>query len=310
MRSTNHDEDCDSPLNSLDETTMAMTPKADHAKSAGIIGVGLIGSVIAKRLISQGFRVFGFDPISPEIPELSKCNSAAEVCNLTDTVILSLPTSQVAQEVIRSALQFLGPSHTVIDTTTGDALDAQRNQSLLDEKRANLVEATIAGSSDLLSKGEAPLFVGGKKTTIDKVSNILSALSPYQHYAGEIGSASHLKLVFNLTLGLQRAVLAEALLFGESLGFEREQTLHILMNSPAGSQVMETKGKRMVERNYVPPQARLKQHLKDVHLILKEAERQGIRLPLSETHRELMEMCVTLGFGDQDTSAIAEAFRP
>ena len=79
--------------------------------------------------------------------------------------------------------------------------------------------------------------------------------------------------------------------------------------SPAASAVMDTKGQRMVAGDFVP-QAKLSQHLKDVRLILAEAENSGCRAPLSELHRALLERAEELGFGEADNSAIIEAFRP
>ena len=109
-------------------------------------------------------------------------------------------------------------------------------------------------------------------------------------------------------LGLHRAVLAEGLVFAESLGFDQEVALDILNQTPAHSGVMETKGRRMVKRDY-GLQARLSQHLKDVRLILAEAERAGTKTPLSQIHKTLLEQAEALGFGDADNSAVMEAFR-
>ena len=137
---------------------------------------------------------------------------------------------------------------------------------------------------------------------------LLAAITSKHFHLGPVGTASRFKLVHNLVLGLHRAVLAEGLEFAESLGFDQEVTLEILKQTPAQSGVMETKGRRMVERDY-GLQARLSQHLKDVRLILAEAERAGTNTPLSRIHKTLLEQAEELGFGDADNSAVMEAFR-
>ncbi len=72
---------------------------------------------------------------------------------------------------------------------------------------------------------------------------------------------------------------------------------------------METKGQKMLEGAYQPPQARLSQHLKDVRLMLALAERASTALPLSDTHHTLLKKAEALGFGPVDTSAVIEAYR-
>ena len=112
-----------------------------------------------------------------------------------------------------------------------------------------------------------------------------------------------MKLVTNLVLGLNRAALAEGLAFGRALGLPGEQTLAILRESMAYSRIMDAKGQKMLRRNF-KPQARLSQHLKDVRLMLSAAAVAGARLPLSETHRRLLERAESAGFGHLDNSAI------
>jgi 3-hydroxyisobutyrate dehydrogenase-like beta-hydroxyacid dehydrogenase len=117
-----------------------------------------------------------------------------------------------------------------------------------------------------------------------------------------------MKLVVNLVLGLNRAVLAEGITLAEALALEPRQTLDILRASAAYSRVMDAKGPKMLEGDFAP-QARLSQHLKDVRLILEAAQRTGAALPLSLLHRELIERACAAGLGPLDNSAIIEAFR-
>jgi 3-hydroxyisobutyrate dehydrogenase-like beta-hydroxyacid dehydrogenase len=72
---------------------------------------------------------------------------------------------------------------------------------------------------------------------------------------------------------------------------------------------MDTKGPKMLSRDYTP-QARLSQHLKDVRLMLASAEGSGLALPLTETHRQILERAEELGWGDADNSALIEALHP
>ena len=118
-----------------------------------------------------------------------------------------------------------------------------------------------------------------------------------------------MKLIVNLALGLNRAVLAEALALAQACGFDLAATLEVLKATPAYSAAMDTKGPKMISGDFTPV-ARLAQHAKDVRLIRELAQRQGAITPLSDVHEELLQRAVELGLGDADNSAILRAFLP
>ena len=282
-------------------------------ESVGLIGVGLLGSALANRLMNDGLRVYGFDSNEEQLEALNHsggiaCDSAAEVVQNCDVLILSLPTSDVVLSLVRQLRTDFEPSQIVVDTTTGDPQQMIAVGQSLAELGVSYLEATVAGSSAQVTAGEVALLLGGDAKVVESVKPLLAAITSKHFHLGPVGTASRFKLVHNLVLGLHRAVLAEGLVFAESLGFDQEVTLEILEQTPAQSGVMETKGRRMVERDY-GLQARLSQHLKDVRLILAEAERAGASTPLSRIHKTLLEQAEELGFGDADNSAVMEAFR-
>lgn len=282
--------------------------------SLGLIGIGLLGSAIASRLLASGYRIHGYDTNQDKVKGFAKiggvpCESAREVVGQCAILILSLPTSEVVRTLIEELRGTTVEGRMIIDTTTGDPSDMISFESELKNRGASYVEATVAGSSSQVTRGEVSLFLGGESSTLDLLKPLFSAMSSKYFHLGPVGAASRFKLVHNLVLGLHRAVLAEGLVFAEELGFDQERTLNILKQSPAASGVMQTKGRRMVEGDY-EPQARLSQHLKDVRLILSEVTETSMNAPLSVTHQDLLEQAVQLGYGDADNSAIIEAYRP
>ena len=96
-----------------------------------------------------------------------------------------------------------------------------------------------------------------------------------------------MKLVNNLVLGLNRVALAEGLVFAKAIGLDPARTLDVLKEGNSYSGVMDTKGRKMIDGDF-SLQAKLSQHAKDVRIILEEARRGGVSLPLSELHLELL----------------------
>lgn len=279
----------------------------------GIVGIGLLGSAISDRLLAVDTPLCGYDTDADSLTSFAKrggiiANDAAQVIRTCQTVLLSLPESETVSTLVTQLRPMFESGQIVIDTTTGDPEQVIAIGDSLATVGVEYVEATVAGSSDQVRDGEAALFVGGAPEAFDRVRHLLETISNKYFYTGPIGSASRMKLVHNLVLGLNRAVLAEGLMFAKGLGIEPSEALRILQQTPAATAAMETKGPRMVRGDFTP-QARLAQHLKDVRLILAASDRANGHTPLSELHRQLLERAVELGLGDLDNSAIIELFR-
>lgn len=279
----------------------------------GIIGIGLVGSVIAERLLATGYGVTGYDVRDGQCDELRRMGgvsvcSAASVAEACERVILSLPTSEIAASVLNEILPKLRSGSVVIDTTTGKPEDAVRFAELLEPAGIAYLDATVAGSSRQIRSREAIFVCGGVEEAFARCKDLFSHCSAAAFHVGAPGSGARMKLVINLVLGLNRAVLAEGLEFARASNIDPYQALEILKASPAFSRAMETKGLRMLNEEF-DPEARLSQHLKDVRLILTSGEQSGARLPLSKVHRELLESAEKAGFGASDNSAVIKAFQ-
>ena len=277
----------------------------------GIIGLGLVGNALAERLIAAGFSVTGYDTQPAQNEALSKLGSqpaanAVETARSCQTILFSLPTSEIAAAVVEDIEPYL-PGKTILDTTTGQPDATARMGQQLANIGCDYLDATIAGSSSQVRSGDAIVMLGGTEAAVLRCERLLSAFARQSFHLGPWGSGARMKLVVNLVLGLNRAVLAEGLSFARSIGVEPRRALEILMAGPAFSRVMETKGEKMLAHEF-SPQARLAQHHKDVKLILEEADRLHLTLPLSTLHEELLVRLVAAGDGDLDNSAILKAF--
>ncbi len=151
-------------------------------------------------------------------------------------------------------------------------------------------------------------MVGGGAADFARCAVLFAALGSRAIHVGANGDGARMKLVTNLVLGLNRPALAEGLALAEAMGLDLRQTLHVLQSSAAASRIMDSKGGKMIARDFSPV-ARLSQHLKDVRLIQQAAAAAGLRLPLTEAHRHLLEQAENAGLGAQDNSALIEVIR-
>jgi 3-hydroxyisobutyrate dehydrogenase-like beta-hydroxyacid dehydrogenase len=274
-----------------------------------IIGVGLVGSALADRFIAAGWSVAGFDrrPETLGVPGLTAADSARSAAASAPLVVLSLPDSDVVDAVIRDIEPVLR-GRIVIDTTTGDPDRMEALGERLHAAGIAYVDATIAGSSRQVRDGTVVVMAGGDADTVRQCERLFARFAAKWFHIGPRGAGARMKLVVNLVLGLNRAVLAEGLAFANASGLDATLALEVLRSGAAYSRAMDVKGPKMLAGDFTP-EARLSQHHKDVRLILDAAKRAGMELPLSQVHAALLRKLEDRGFGDEDNSAIIRAMR-
>jgi 3-hydroxyisobutyrate dehydrogenase-like beta-hydroxyacid dehydrogenase len=227
----------------------------------------------------------------------------AEQCRCI--VLAVLDTLQVEQAI--DELLPAGAGRALICTTTCDPAWLERIAARAAGSGAALIEFPIAGTSEQLRNGEAIGLLGGQREAIDDARDVLTAICEKRFLVGAAGSAGRAKLAVNLVLQLNRAALAEGLVFAERMGLDSRALLALLRASPARSGVMDAKGDKMLRGDY-QPESRIAQTLKDARLILEEATRHGQRLPLMEANAALLAAAADED-GERDSAAIIEAIR-
>ena len=277
----------------------------------GIVGLGLVGTAMAERLLAEQFNVVGFDIDSAKCQHLEQLggkavNSPALVAEQTDRIILSLPNTEVVLQVVEGhdgLLESKTHPRYIIDTTTGDPEETTALAQRLARQGIYFLDAPFSGSSRQVRDKEIVFMVGGNKTAFEKCKDIFDALGEKVFYLGNSGKGSRAKLASNLILGLNRLALAEGLVFASKLGLEPEALLELLKVTPAYSAAMDIKGKKMLDADFTA-QAKLRQHHKDVSIILKYAQKLKQELPLSKVHLDILEKAIAAGDGDLDNSAV------
>lgn len=279
--------------------------------AVGLIGLGLMGSALADRLLGAGQRVIGWDIEAERRAALRErggdvARDAQEVFSSCGRVLLSLPSHREVDDVVRAAGAALSRGLTIIDTTTGDPASSEELASTLSEQGIIYLDATISGSSAQVRAGSVTLMVGGDAASFAECSDLFASIGSRTFHTGPAGTGAKMKLVTNLVLGLNRAALAEGLVFAESIGLDLNLSLAVMRGSPAYSRIMDTKGERMVRGDFTPD-ARLSQHLKDVRLIVGIGRQAGLPMPMSAAHRAVLEDAEAAGYGELDNSAIIKA---
>jgi 3-hydroxyisobutyrate dehydrogenase-like beta-hydroxyacid dehydrogenase len=273
--------------------------------AVGLLGLGLLGEALARRLLNAGFEVTGFDLDPAKTARLAELGgrpaiSVAAVAESFQPIVLAVfSTDQVETIVERELLPAVGErsGRIVLCASTCDPDRIALLGGRVAARGLRLVETPISGSSGQVSLND-----------VSAVEPVLRAMFPTYFHIGEIGDGGRAKLAVNLILGLNRLALAEGLVFAERLGLDPAAFLEVARGSASYSQVMDIKGAKMVRGDFAP-EGRVAQHLKDVHLMLEQAARVNQQLPLLEIHADVLEACLRHGEGDLDNSIVVEEIR-
>ena len=236
-----------------------------------LVGIGRMGTAMAERFLSSGFAVLGYDLDVGRREALGALGgatapSAAEVARDAALVVLSLPDSGAVRQVLDEIEPHLRSGAVVVDTSTCEPEEMAGFAERLARRDLHYLDACIAGSNRQVREREAIVICGGEESAYVACAPLLAAFARHSFHVGPAGSGARMKLVLNLVMGLNRAVLAEGLSLAKACGLDQRVTLDVLRAGHAS-----TPG------------------LREVLLILAAGERYNASLPLTERHRELLE---------------------
>lgn len=285
--------------------------------AVGLVGLGLVGTALAKRLLGARFRVRGFDIDAARREAFAALggNAAAtvgEVAQSCTCIVSAVFNTEQLAEVIEGRGGVLeaaaGAPRTVLNVTTSDPDKVAALAARIAAAGVTLLEVPISGTSEQIVQGDGVGLIGGDRGAFDACAGILDAICPKRYFTGAVGNGAKTKLAVNLILGLNRAALAEGLVFAERLGLDPRAFLEIARGSAAYSQIMDVKGDKYINRDFTP-HGKIVQHLKDVHMMVEYAHRAGQALPLMEVVQQLLDGNVRHGEGDYDNCAVIEEIR-
>jgi 3-hydroxyisobutyrate dehydrogenase-like beta-hydroxyacid dehydrogenase len=276
-----------------------------------IVGVGLLGSAVASRLLDGGFKVTGYDTRPDQLTRLrarglEAAASLKEVAAGADAAFTILPTPESVETAILGAeglLRLLPRSAPLIQMSTISPTLTRRLAEAAAAAGVAFLDAPMSGTSAMVERGDCTIFAGGDAALVETCRPIFSAIGKRTTHVGPAGSASLAKLATNLLVVLNTAALAEALVLGAKGGLDPRALVDILKDSAGASKMVDVRGPLMAERRF-EPQMKLDLFLKDLRLMLEEGQRLGVALPLTSLTQQLCLATVSAGRSGEDLAAL------
>lgn len=213
----------------------------------GFIGLGNIGSVMAKNLVKEGYALVIHDinrSAGEELLEMGAqwADTPMAVGQAGDTIITSLPGPPQIKAVMEGEnglLSGFSSKNTWIDMSTTDNHEVKRLSELAKEKGVPMLEAPVTGGLTLAKAGGITILVGGDKKVFEAQLPVLKVIGGKIVYIGPIGSASIAKVITNL-LALGHLLLAgEAFMLGKAAGLDLSALFEGINASSGASYTIE-----------------------------------------------------------------------
>jgi 3-hydroxyisobutyrate dehydrogenase-like beta-hydroxyacid dehydrogenase len=284
-------------------------------ETVGVVGVGLLGSAVSGVLLQAGYDIVGYDVVPEKLAELSAkggraARSAADVARSARAVFMVLPTLESVEAAItgpEGVLAGASRETVVIQMSTISPELARRMDDAARSRGAALLDAPVSGTSGMVARRDCVVTVGGEREAFERARPVLEALAKRVFHVGACGMGSYLKLVTNLIMGLNGAVLAEGLTLARRAGLDPAQALEVLSHGAAASKILEVRGPLMVEGRF-DPFMKVDLFLKDIRLMLEAAQALHVPLPLTATMQQLYTAAHAAGQAKEDLASVVKVY--
>jgi 3-hydroxyisobutyrate dehydrogenase-like beta-hydroxyacid dehydrogenase len=288
----------------------------DTRKTIGILGLGLVGMALARRLLALGFTVYGFDvldakrdvAISSGIEWVSKPELLLIDCRILIIAVFDdAALREGCDELLRADAGALNTTKLVVSCVTASQDATLAAAGKFQHVGMLFVDLPLLGSSQQIERGEAIGLLGASGEVLERWGAELAAISPSLRHAGGVGLGVAAKLACNLVLGLNRSALAEGMALAQGFGIVPNVFLSLLQGSPAYSRAVDIAGPRMAARDFNAV-SRISQHRKDIGLILDATRELGMKSFLASAQAALLDEAIEQGFGELDNVAVIAAY--
>ena len=268
-----------------------------------------MGLPMSKNLVKAGFNLTVFNRSKNKAEPLKEfgakiSNTLKDAVDGSDIVITMLTDDTAVDAVMNNTdfLENLKSGSIVIDMSSVKPTTAKKHSNNLKLKNINYLDAPVSGGTIGAEEASLAIMVGGEQNIFDDAFDILKTMGN-PTLVGPIGSGQVSKLANQIIVGLAIGAVAEAVTLCEKAGADPNKMIKALSGGWADSKVLQTHGKRMIDKDFTP-KGKTSGQLKDMNNILECANNYNTHLPISNLVKEMYKSLVNNGHGETDHSSL------
>lgn len=280
-------------------------------KKIGFIGLGKMGSPMARNLYQAGHEVIVYNRTPGPAQLLQEqgiqvAQRIEDVVKHKDVVITMLSNDEALEEIVLGeggVLDYIEAPTRLVDMSTVSPDISITIANRAQEKGVTMLDAPVSGSVNAAESGNLLILVGGERLAFEELADVFAVLGKESYYFGSNGAGSRAKLVINLLLAMTMQGISESLILAEKFGLDRSQIIDMMQQSSLASPFLGFKRHSLITEDF-PAAFALKHMYKDLGLILEEARKNGAVLPATSAAFQTHKAAMNHGMGDQDMAVI------
>ena len=289
---------------------MIIEKKVTSHSRLGFIGLGYLGSRIARRLVAAGFPMLVHDRDREKAKALGALGATVApnpetLAKDVDVVLSCLPDDAAVEAVYLGTGKVLAsarPGTRIVELSTIAPRTSRRVHDAARRVEVSMLDVAVSGSTPSAEAGTLTLFGGGEQEVFEAVQPIFAPIATQWFYMGPSGSGVAMKLVVNALLGLGMQAIAEGVALGSGLGLPRDLLLDTLAKTAVVAPAHAGK-LASAKRNDYRPQFPIRLMYKDFGLVLTAAAQCGLSMPATEAAAVVNSAEAETG-GEEDFSAV------
>ena len=279
----------------------------------GFVGLGVMGSRMAQRLLDAGHSVTGYNRTQSKAQRLLDAGmkwadsprAAAAASDMVFSMVANTEALRAVTEGPDGILAGLSAGKIYIDMSTVSPAAVRATAKLVEAKGAQMLDAPVSGSSITLEEGKLSFMVGGTRETFEKVLPVLQAIGPKATHVGANGLAVSMKIATNLSLAVQMLAFSEGVLLAEKSGIARETAVEVMLNSVMASPMVKYRGPFVLN---MPAEAWFDVNMmqKDLLLALEMGRQLDVPLPTTSITNQFLTAARGMGLAEKDFAIVFE----
>ncbi len=288
-----------------------------RSERIGFIGLGVMGSLMAKHLLKDGFNLALYDIDQGRCKPLANndsclmAKSPAEVMRLSSRLVTMLPTSNHVNIVLfgeEGAVSEITPGDLIIEMSTGEVKLLEQQAERIKTHNATLIDAPVCLSPAEAATGDLIALVGGDVDDLERADELLSSLTQRVIHAGPKGFGLRLKLINNYMSMVNHVLTGEVLALAKAVGLDRPLTVDLLQTTAAGRGQLQTNYPKKVLRGDTSADFSVDMGIKDLSMAISMLNDFEGNASFGILARKLFDSAAKAGYGDKDCTAVLEYF--
>jgi putative dehydrogenase len=283
-------------------------------KTVGIVGLGIMGSAIARNLVGRGWRVIGFDIDAAKRAELAAAGvtiaaDVSQVARDAPVIMTSLPSPAAVEDVAKSIAGSGQPPRIVVELSTLTIADKLRFEEILTKAGHIALDCPLSGTGAQAKNRDLVVYASGDSSAIAQCMPLFADFAKQSADLGAYGNGSRMKFVANHLVAIHNVATAEAMILAERAGLDPKLVVEMVGPGAGGSRMFQMRAPMMVEGVYEPATMKVSTWKKDMAIIAEFADDVGCETPLFTLTQPVYAQAMAMGLGDQDTAAVFEVLK-